>query len=268
MSEASSIEPVAGFELAADTIVVGTAHQQEKLALIGIAPDVFGDCVDPSFFIGLAIHAGIKSGISAEGAINMVQSLTMHRRPLLDAPLEVGGTIKAVREVPRGVSVDTEVQFKGGDGQLVISANRTSLRPHPEKAPGRGAGDRAPPIVPDVNELELSSRFELTPDCVKAYSSEGNSIHYDLDAAQKAGFRAPLIGGGMGVHFLMADLFARRSPSTFDCDIYFRRPIFWDETVTVGRLGNDRALALVKRDGHVSKVATEIALNRVSSSEA
>jgi len=30
-----------------------------------------------------------------------------------------------------------------------------------------------------------------------------------MEPAQKAGFRAPLIGGGMGVHFLMAELWQR-----------------------------------------------------------
>ena len=59
--------PVTGFRLQTDTITVSPAHQADKLGACGIDPQVFGADVDPSFFIGIAINAGIKSGISAEG---------------------------------------------------------------------------------------------------------------------------------------------------------------------------------------------------------
>ena len=41
---------------------------------------------------------------------------------------------------------------------------------------------------------------------------EGNSIHYEQEAAEQAGFRAPLIGGGMGVHYLTAEMWRRYQP--------------------------------------------------------
>ena len=63
----------------------------------GIDAGVFGGQVDPAFFIGIAIHAGIRSGISAEGNINMLQGLQMHRPALLDEPLNVRGEILEVQ---------------------------------------------------------------------------------------------------------------------------------------------------------------------------
>ena len=68
-------EPKAGFQYLPDTVSVTSEHQAEKLDACGIDAGVFGGQVDPAFFIGIAIHAGIRSGISAEGNINMLQGL-------------------------------------------------------------------------------------------------------------------------------------------------------------------------------------------------
>ena len=75
-----------------------------------------------------------------------------------------------------------------------------------------------------------------------------------MEAANQAGFRAPIIGGGMGVHFLIAELWPERGTEIF-LDIFFRRPIFWDDKFYVGR--TDSAIALI-RDG---KVLTEARIN-------
>ena len=65
--------PEVGFEFQPLEVAVPRAHQNEKLGACGIDPAVFGDSVDPSFFIGLGIQAGIRNGISAEGNVNMLQ---------------------------------------------------------------------------------------------------------------------------------------------------------------------------------------------------
>ncbi len=263
------VVPYPGFRYQQDTIAVSAAHQQEKLAACGIDADVFAGFIDPAFFIGIAIHAGIHSGISAEGNINMLQALNMHRPVTLGEELVVQGRILAVTEVPRGLRVETDVWFEDAAGARVISAPRTSLRPDPQRAGVKGAGERPVPVIEDVNGLTLLDHYQLSPEGVRAYSMEGNSIHYELEPAQRAGFRAPLIGGGMGVHFLMAELWkalaATEGPKSFDAQIYFRRPIFWDESVGVfSRAGSTSgwdAMALIKEDelGN-KKVATEIGL--------
>ena len=253
-------------------VVTLTAETQvERLTACGIDPQVFGEDVDPAFFIGLAIHAGIDSGISAEGNINMLQRMIQHRPAKLDEPLTVRGEIQSVTSVPRGLRVATDVWFEDASGERVISCPRTSLRPQSDSAVsgGSGAGDRPKPVIADITELTLLDQYELTPERVKAYSIEGNSIHYEQEAAERAGFRAPLIGGGMGVHYLTAQMWQNRRPQAFDASIYFRRPIFWDETVQVGVLERADAwhgMGLVKlplADDHaaVIKVGTELALS-------
>ena len=256
------IDPYPGFQYHEDTISVSTEFQREKLTQCGIDSGVFGNQVDPSFFIGIAIHAGINSGISAEGNVNMVQMLHQHRPALLDEPLTVRGEITAVDEVPRGRALHTSVTFWDSTNLPVIRANRVSLKPDPDKIGQRGAGERPAPVIQDVFGLELKSTYQLTPERVKGYSSEGNSIHYEEAAARAAGFRAPLIGGGMGVHYLMAELWKLQTPNEFLAEIYFRRPIFWDETIQVGLCNaqdkNLLALGLVKP---LSKVGTEVRIS-------
>ena len=276
------VMPYQGFNYLPDTVAVTAAHQVDKLHACGINADVFAGHVDPAFFIGLAIHAGINSGISAEGNINMLQSLRMHRPVFLDEALTVKGQILAVTAVPRGLRVDTDVWFEDAQGQRVISAPRTSLKPDPQRAIGHsnpakdknenttnGAGERPRPIVDDFSALAFLASYQLTPEGVRAYSMEGNSIHYEMEPAQKAGFRAPLIGGGMGVHFLMAELWQAHEhsggPQAFDAEIYFRRPIFWDDAVGVYSRADEQsglnAMALLKEDAQgKQKVGTEISL--------
>ena len=264
MSEVSWKEPVAGFEFEPDEIIVTEEYQAEKLDACGLDSSVFKGCVDASFYIGLGIHAGIKNGISAEGNVNMLTALIQHRPVLLGEPLTVKGYIKQVSEVPRGATIETDVWFEGKDGKRAISAPRMSLKPDPSKAGSRGAGERPAPVIAEIETLTQFDEYQLTPDRVKDYSTEGNSIHYEMDAANNAGFRAPIIGGGMGVHYLLHTLTRHCSPKSFDLSVYFRRPIFWDDAFTVAAdtsTNNWRAICL-RREG---KVLTEASINKLES---
>ena len=264
--------PVAGFQYQSRSLDVSAQTQAERLTACGIDPAIFGEEVDPAFFIGLAIHAGIDSGISAEGNINMLQRLVVHRPARLGETLTVKGEIKSVTAVPRGQRVETDVWFEDLTGERVISCPRTSLRPQAQAQSKSGAGDKPQPVVGDVAALLLHDTYQLTPDRVKSYSVEGNSIHYEQEAAERAGFRAPLIGGGMGVHYLTAQMWQDRRPSFFDASIYFRRPIFWDEAVQVGVIedgGNWSVMGLLKlplaaerigTSSEVAKVGTELSI--------
>ena len=93
-------EPVAGFEYRTHVLALTAETQAERLTACGVDPQVFGEDVDPAFFIGLAIHAGIDSGISAEGNINMLQRMIQHRPAKLDEPLTVRGEIQSVTWYP------------------------------------------------------------------------------------------------------------------------------------------------------------------------
>ncbi|NKB58094.1 MAG: hypothetical protein GKS00_17355 [Alphaproteobacteria bacterium] len=256
------IDPYEGFTFREQTTVVETSEQTRLLEVCGIDPADFGNVADPSFFIGIAIHAGVQSGISSEGNVNMVQSLIQHAPIRLDEEFTITGKVVKIEPVPRGQAETSEILFTGADGRPAITAKRTSLRPDPAKRDARGAGAKPLPVVEDVSRLRKLSDVEMTPDRVTGYRSDGNAIHYDMNAANAGGFRAPIIGGGMGVHYLAAAIWREFSPQSVDLDIYFRRPVFWDDALSVmvdGRGADWTAICLAK-DG---KVATEARINGI-----
>ena len=146
-------EPVSGFQYQTHSLDLSAQTQAERLTACGIDPAIFDDDVDPAFFIGLAIHAGIDSGISAEGNINMLQRLIQHRPAKLGEMLTVKGEIKSVTTVPRGQRVATDVWFEDTAGERVISCPRTSLRPQAQTNANSGAGDKPRPVVDELAVL-------------------------------------------------------------------------------------------------------------------
>jgi hypothetical protein len=257
------IDPYAGYRFETRAMTVDAAEQDRLLALCGIDPAIFGGCIDPAGFISLAIQEGVRNRIHANGTVNMENTLVQHRRARLGEPLTVGGSILDVESVPRGRVATSEVWFCAADGERSFTSRRRSLRPDPAKLGTRGAGEKPSTVIEDVGRLTTLASFGLTPERVQAYSGPHNPIHFDPAAAQRGGFRAPIIGGGQGVRFLTAEIWRHFAPEVLDLDIYFRRPIFWDDTFSVmvdGQEGRWRAIALVK-DG---KVATEARINRLA----
>ena len=253
------LEPKAGLQIIPKTFAVTRQYQAEKLGAIGIDPSIYGRQCDPAFFIGLSIQAGAESGISAEGNVNMLTELIQHRPVPLDEDLTLTGQIQWVRPVPRGRRIRTEVEITLTDGSPVLSVTRESLKPSPERVGTRGAGEQAAPVILDAGALQPIARYALSPEATRAYSSEGNAIHYNVEAARAGGFRAPIIGGGQGVHLITAALW-QDGIDQMDVVIYFRRPIFWDEAVWVGVMPDQSAVGLIKGE----KVATEIQIHNLA----
>ncbi len=257
------IDPYPGFDYRPMSVSIEAAYQHDKLGACGIDSGVFGNDADPAFFIGLAIHAGINSGISAEGNVNLAQHLVQHRPLALGESLTALGGITAVQPVPRGRVIHTVVRFETAAGETVIEASRQSLKPHPGPGKQRGIGDRPISLLEDIDSLTAVADYELNPAQVKAYSSTGNSIHYEEESAHRAGFRAPIIGGGMGVHYLTACLWSQRPVRTLVAQVQFRRPIFWDDRLAVihRQLDQDtRVLGLRVR----GKAATEMSVRELT----
>ena len=262
-SQAQWIEPYKGYRFQERQMTVEAADQKRLVGLCGIDPAVFRGCMDLAGFITLAIQEGVRNLIHANGTVNMQNTLVQHRPVRLGEPLTVTGEIVDVQEVPRGRVASSETWFSCADGQRAFTSKRRSLRPDPAKVGTRGAGERPGDVIDDVARLKALATFTLTPEAVKAYTGPHNPIHFDPEAAKRGGFRAPIIGGGQGVRFLTAEIWRRFQPQAIDLDIYFRRPIYWDDTFTVmvdEREGRWHAIGLIK-DG---KVATEARINRIA----
>ncbi|MGA1758522.1 MAG: hypothetical protein ACO391_12305, partial [Pseudomonadales bacterium] len=56
------VDPSPGFQLKTQRVIVASDDQRSKLDALAIDASRFNGWVDPAFFIGLGIHAGIESG--------------------------------------------------------------------------------------------------------------------------------------------------------------------------------------------------------------
>jgi hypothetical protein len=260
------IAPTKGFRYQRRVMEVDAADEARLMGDCGIDPALFKGCADPSAFISLAIQEGVRNGISANGGVNMVQGLVQNRPLRLDETITVAGEILDVEPSPRGPVTTSETRYYGADGALALILRRTSLKTDLTRYADpslRGAGPRPPPVIADVATLKRLGRFTLTPEDVKGYNlNTTNLIHFDEDAARRAGYRVPIIGGGHGVRFLMAAIWKEFSPAGIDVDIYFRRPLFWDDTfdIMVAEAGGTWTAMCLAKDG---KVATEMRVNAI-----
>jgi len=256
------IEPYAGLNYDERTFTIDAAEQNRLVELCGIDSSIFGGMVDPVAFITMAIREGIRNGVSAAGAVNMAQTITQHRQLRLGEPITVGGGILNVEEVPRGRVAFSETWFSGADGKRAITSTRKSLRPDPAKAAVRGTGHKPVPVIQDLSTLKEVNRFTLTPECVVSFTGPGNPVHTDPEVAKRSGYRAPIMGGSQGMRFLSAEIWRRFQPKVLDLDIFFLRPIFWDDTFSVMVEETSEAWKAIclARDG---KVMVEARINQL-----
>ncbi len=257
------IEPYQGLTYRDRNMTVAAQDQRRLLTLCGIDPAVFDGHIDPAAFITLAIQEGVRNRVHANGTVNLAQRLVQHRPLTLNEPLTVSGQILDVQEVPRGRVVTSETWFCGADGQRALTTGRLSLRPGVDMASASGTGEKPAPVITDVSVLTALETATLTPEGVTAYTGPENPIHFDPEVARRKGYRAPIVGGGQCVRFLTAAIWRRLAPRTLGLEIFFRRPVFWDETATVmadERDGQWTAICLVVN----GRVTTEARITELS----
>lgn len=257
------IEPYAGLTYREREMIVDPANETRLIKTCGIDEADFGGMIDPSTFISIAIHEGVLNGVHANGTVNMAQRLIQHEPIPSGEPIIVTGKILDVQPVPRGNVSISETWFARKNGARAITSRRNSLRPDASKVGTRGAGEKPEVAIEDAMALREIGTVTLTPEMVKEYGrNTTNRIHFDPEAAARGGFRAPIIGGGMGVRYLTAEMFRRFKPRELDLNIAFRRPIFWDDTVRirVAENGGQWTAICLEKDG---KVATEVRINNL-----
>lgn len=257
------IEPYKGMKFQDRVMTVEAEEQRRLLDVCGIDPAIFGDNIDPAGFITLAIQEGVRNKVHANGTVNMAQRLLQQRRMTLGEKLTVSGQILDVVEVPRGRVATSEIWYSGADGRRALTASRKSLRPDASKVGTRGTGEKPLPVIADPGALKEVGRFAFTPEGVTAYSGPHNPIHFDPEVATRNGYRAPIAAGTQCVRFMTAAIWRRFAPQTLDLDIYFRRPLFWDDSFSVmvdERDGEWKAICLTK-DG---KIAAEARINAIT----
>ena len=228
VNEAALVE--SGFEFTSQTFSVSAAYQARKLTCSGIDPELYDDAVDVAMLGLPTLRVMMACGIPILGGVHLSQRFRQIVPFRLGEDISISGRVLEIAPHPRGCILRCEFSYSREDGTICVEAVRSGISPMGTKEPSDGIS-RPSEDLGGFNEVMQRA---LMPERVADYSSEaGNLIHSDPEVAQKHGFRAPIAAGLMGIHFYQEALQKLYQPSTFDLEVWFRRPMFWDDTLTL-----------------------------------
>ncbi|MDP6830025.1 MAG: MaoC/PaaZ C-terminal domain-containing protein [Alphaproteobacteria bacterium] len=253
-----------GYEYKPQRFTVEHIQQENRLADCGIDPTVHGDRVDLTFLGFPILDAMMAPGVPLTGQVHVYQRFIQKAPLMLGQQLHMTGRISAIEPVAKGEVVRWSFEVTDDDGRVLVIVDRAGLRSLPNAAARGGATDfLAPPSEDRAGFTELWQR-PLTPERVANYSRDGrNRIHSDPEIAKKFGFRAPIAGGLMGVHYYLEAIAHQGQPDRLDLEIWFKRPMFWDETLTVLRRKEGDRIAELRIENEAKKAASLARLNPV-----
>jgi acyl dehydratase len=251
----SDDELAPGFAFRPWTFAVDAAYQARKLGCCDIDPAIWGEFLDPSHFALLTIRHVNRDGFSINGSVHMVQHYHQREPVRIGEEITLHGRITGIEPAPRGTLMHAAFEVVCADGSVPLTLSRTSVRmDHNGEAKGPAGGGGAAAANPDAGFLDLPKigAKQLTPDGVGNYSDDRmNRIHDDPEIARQFGFRAPIAAGIMGSHIMLEALVrdGGRPVRELEMEVRFRRPMFWDELLTVT---GQRAAA---NGGHLARVS-------------
>ena len=219
-----------GFEFPSRTFSVAKADQVRKLTCSGIDPDLYADNVEIAMLGLPTLEVLMACGIPILGGVHLSQRFRQIEPFKLEEPITAFGRIMEINPHPRGCILRCQFTYARADGTVCVEAERSGITP-------MGSKERSDGIPRPDERLEGFSeimRRELIPHQVGDYSIEaGNLIHSDPEVAKEYGFRAPIAAGLMGIHFYREALENYYQPTPFDLEVWFRRPMFWDDTLSL-----------------------------------
>lgn len=230
--DGSTLTP--GFRFPQTTVRRDPIVQAEALRACAVDPAVWGDLTEPTLWGNDGFCAMSAAGQGIDGYIHMEQRLTLRGTLPLGEPALFSGETVSNEVVPRGRRIVQRFQVRRADGGVAAISEHVRLLPDPDKLgkPSARAGS-----VPAEDEVLRSVLAEKTmrPEDVVAYSRPvGNEIHFDPAFAARYGYRAPLAQGLMTMTWMTAFLAdsLRRVPHAV-LVARFRRPVFWDDALTL-----------------------------------
>lgn len=224
------MEIMSGFEFPTRTFTVKKADQNRKLKCSGIDPELYGDFVEIAMLGLPTLEVLMSVGIPILGGVHLSQRFRQEQPFQLEEPIKVAGRILEINPHPRGCILRCQFTYARADGTVCVEAVRSGITPMGDREPSDGI-PRPDETMDGFSEI---MRRELVPDLIANYSNEaGNLIHSDPEVAKEHGFRAPIAAGLMGIHLYREALEKLYQPKSFDLEVWFRRPMFWDDTLSL-----------------------------------
>lgn len=232
---------IPGFRFPESTVIRDAAAQAEALKACAVDPAVWDGLAEPTLWGNDGFRAMSAAGQGIDGYIHVEQHLTLTGAVALGETVTFSGETVSNEEVPRGRRIVQRFTVRRGDGSTAVVSEHVRLLPDLEKMGARPGGSARAEDLPTERIAEKT----LTPEAVKTYSRPvGNEIHFDPNFAARYGYRAPLAQGLMTMTWMVAQVADRlRAAPTVRLVARFRRPVFWDDALTlVGARDEDGAL--------------------------
>lgn len=226
MRENASLEP--GFVFPERTIVRDAGDQARWLRAAGVDPQVWDGIAEPTLWGNDGFRAMKLVRQQPNGYVHVEQLMEVAEHAALGEEIRFRGVTEAVEPARKGRLVTQRFEVVRSTGAVAVTLTHIGLLPDPAAMADRGAAAEASATADD---LEPIAEQAMTPDRVTTFSREvGNLIHFDPAFAQSLGFRAPLAQGLQTMTWMVGAL-GPGLPLSLRCR--FRRPVFWDETMTL-----------------------------------
>jgi hypothetical protein len=255
-----------GFKFPERPVTRTREYQDSRLLACGIDPALYGDQAAAGLFGQDCFKAMREAGHQVDGLVQTEQRFRQIEPVAVGEPLTQRGWIEAYDEVERGHRLHRTFEFVRRDGHVALVADVIGLVPDKEKW-AAAAAKTGHKKTPDLREgFEEVSEKTMTPEDVTLFSSDvGNLIHFEPDFAANLGYRAPLAQGLQTMVWMMGRLTEDGPPVSFELSASFRRPVFWDDEVSLWQhKGKNGFIDRLRALNGAGKLTTELTVASIS----
>ena len=235
---AASLRVEPGFAFPTEWIALDAAEQRRLHGHCGIPPERYGAHCDAGLLARRTITlntAAIQASRPGLAPVHVVHRLRQHAPAPLGEKLRLDGRYVEIADARRGQIARSRWEYRRDDGVVVLTVEPDVMMADPERK-GDAGGKRAAaaPREEDTGGWAVLTRKQCTPETTCGYClNTTNLIHTDPATARRYGFRAPIIAGNQTVNFVLEALSLDARPRSFDIEIRFRKPVFWDDAVAI-----------------------------------
>ncbi len=221
-----------GRKLPPRVAVVSAERQAMYLEAAEVDPALFGDLVDLSVLANDCILQTYPLRPPGMRGLHLGQKMIQYRPIRIGERLEMRGEVAQTGTMGKGDRVDYDIAFADEAGAVVARAEMRSLQVDVEAMSALGGSGAK---FYDTIGFEALAEKHPTAERVTGYSAEFplDKVHFEPEVAAEMGLRAPIAQGLMSLTWMMAALAEGGVPSSIEIDCEFRRPIFWDDRITV-----------------------------------
>jgi acyl dehydratase len=272
---------------------VDASEQRRLHGHCSIPPERYGDYCDVGLLARRTITlntAAIQASRPGLAPVHVAHRLRQHAPAALGETFRMDGRYVEIADARRGQIARSRWEFRQDDGARVVARRSSEDGGRTEPAAGTlvltvepdvmmvdparkgDAGGKRPTATPpkeDAGGWTVLTRKQCTPETTCGYClNTKNLIHTDRATARRYGFRAPIIAGNQTVNFLLEALALDARPNSFDIEIRFRKPVFWDDAVAIeGRRGADGKLTEIRAVNGAGANVADATVNAVTYGE-